>query len=136
MKDTKTKEKFLELRAAGKSFDSIASELKTSKQTLIAWAKDLQTEISNLKAIELEKLQELYFMTKAERIKLFGEKLKSIKEELEKRNFADLSTERLLDYFVKYSEILKSEVTDPSFRGEEDFGESLTIRGREITWRA
>lgn len=35
MKDYKTKERFIELRAQGLSFDSIARELEVSKPTLI-----------------------------------------------------------------------------------------------------
>lgn len=67
MKDQETKEKFVELRAKGLSFDRIAAELETSKQTLINWAKELENEISNLKKVELEALQEKYFMLKSQR---------------------------------------------------------------------
>jgi len=41
MKDQQTKEKFIELRAKGLSFDKISRELRISKQTLINWSKKL-----------------------------------------------------------------------------------------------
>ena len=75
MKDNETKEKFIELRAKGYSFDKISSELKVCKQTLIYWSRDFEEEIGNLKAIELEALQEQYFMTKKQRIEKLGETL-------------------------------------------------------------
>jgi len=58
MKDTETKTRFVELRAQGLSFAKIAEEIGVSKQSLIAWSKDLRLEIENLKQIELEALRE------------------------------------------------------------------------------
>ena len=54
METTELKERFIELRAKGWSFDRIAKELGKAKQTLIDWSKDLQDEIANCKALELE----------------------------------------------------------------------------------
>ena len=48
-----TKERFIELRAKGWSFDKIAKEIGKAKQTLIDWSKELQDEIANRKALEL-----------------------------------------------------------------------------------
>ena len=50
------KQEFIELRAKGWSFDKIAKKLGKAKQTLIDWSKELQDEIANRKAIELEAL--------------------------------------------------------------------------------
>ena len=52
MEILETKEKFIELRAKGWSFDKIAKELGKAKQTLINWSKELEDEIDNLKALE------------------------------------------------------------------------------------
>lgn len=54
MKDQETKEKFVELRAKGLSFDRIAAELHVSKQSLINWAKELETEIGNMRKLSLK----------------------------------------------------------------------------------
>ena len=51
-----TKENFIDLRSKGWSFDKIAKELGKAKQTLIDWSKELQDEIANSKALELEAL--------------------------------------------------------------------------------
>ena len=101
MKDQETRERFIELRAKGLSFDKISKELRMSKQTLINWSKKLQEEIANLKAIELEILQEKYYLSREKRIKLFGEKLKTLKDELDKRNLEELSTKELFTHIHK-----------------------------------
>jgi len=109
MKDQQTKEKFIELRAKGLSFDKISRELRTSKTDFINWSKELQEEIANLKAVELEALQEKYYLAKEKRIELFGEGLKAIKKELEKRDLKDIPTGKLIELLLKYHRILKEE---------------------------
>lgn len=135
MKDQETKTRFVELRAEGWSFDRIAQELKVSKQTLISWSKDLEMEIANLRAIELETLQERFYMTKAQRIELFGGKLQAIKDELDKRDLSELPTDKLFDLFIKYSNVLKNEATATVFRGTQTTTEMFDTLGTEVTWK-
>ena len=118
MKDNDIKEKFLELRASGLSYDKIAKELNVSKQTLISWSKDYKYDLSNLKAIELDRLQQEYYISKMERIKLFGERLKLINKELNKRNFENLTTEKLLEYQMKFLHMLKEDENEIIFKKE------------------
>lgn len=127
MKDNKTKEKFLELRAQGFSYYKIAKDLKVSKQTLINWSDKFAIELDNLKTIQLDKLQKEYFIVKTERIKLFGKKLKALNKEFENRDLKDLSTEKLLDYLLKFSNTLKNEEVLLTFRKEfiEDIRKKL-----------
>ena len=56
----KTKQTFTELRANNESYEKIAKKLKVSKTTLIAWAKELELDIENLRAITHEALNEQY----------------------------------------------------------------------------
>jgi len=82
MEAIEQKEKFIELRAKGYSFDKIAKELGRAKQTLIDWSKELEEEIANLKALELEALYEKYYLHKENRLQTFGELLGKIKKEI------------------------------------------------------
>jgi transcriptional regulator len=132
MKDTNTKERFLTLRAQGLSFDKIAQELKTSKGTLIEWSKELEIEISNLKAIELEALQEKYYILKRRRIELFGEKLEAIKLEVGKRNLEDVSTERLLDLLLRFGAVLKAEEVETTLRQNESEIDALVRNTQSV----
>jgi hypothetical protein len=121
MKDQETKEKFVEFRAKGWSYDRIAEELQVSKQTLINWSKAFELEIANLKAIELESLQEQFFMTHRKRIELLGELFKKLKDELNRRELADIPTDRLFHVFLKCLSYLKEESTGVYFREKEAF---------------
>lgn len=109
MKDNATKERFIQLRAEGLSFEKIAQELKVSKQCLINWCKEFKVEIANLKSIELDALQERYFLSKRARIELLGQQLEKVKAELEKRDLTKVKTERLFDIFLKLNDNLQYE---------------------------
>lgn len=125
MKDRQTQEQFIDLRAKNWSFDRIAKQLEVSKQTLINWSREYQLEISNLRALELDALQEKFALTKLKRLELFGEKLNSLTGELNKRNLTDLSTEKLLEFILKYGTALKGEEIPIEFRQKEDVTENL-----------
>lgn len=123
METVEQKEKFIELRAKGYSFDKIAKELGRAKQTLIDWSKELEEEIANHKALELEALYEKYYLHKENRLQTFGELLGKIKKEIEKRNLSDVSTEKLLELYLKYQAQAKEEVTDPVFKSSKEVEE-------------
>ena len=124
MEDLKKKETFIELRARGLSFDKITRRLKVCKQTLIDWSKELEEEIGNLKAIELEALYEKYFLLKENRLQTFGELLARMSAELETRNLADIPTDKLLDIMGRYQALIKEEYTEPRFQTSEEIHEA------------
>lgn len=106
---TELKEKLIELRAKGWSLMRISKKLKVSKSTLANWSAEMEGEIANLKAIELESLYERYFMAKEGRIKLLGDQLKEIQAELKKRKLDQVSTDKLLEMELKIFQALKDE---------------------------
>ncbi|MEO6513391.1 MAG: hypothetical protein ABIR37_01750, partial [Candidatus Saccharimonadales bacterium] len=61
---TEVKQEFVELRAKGNSYTRIATKLKVSKATLIAWSKELKEDIANHSSIENEALLERHSMAK------------------------------------------------------------------------
>ncbi len=128
METIEQKAKFIELRAKGYSFDRIAKELGRAKQTLIDWSKELQEEIANVKALELEALYEKYYLLKETRLQTFGEMLQKIKKEVEKRDLKDVSTDKLLDLLLKYNAMVKDEVVEPIFKSSEEIKEELGER--------
>jgi len=109
MLDNQTKEKFIELRAQGKSFKAISIELEVSKPTLMQWSRDFGDEIANMKAIEMDDLQERYYICKKRRIELLGEQIEAIKTELSTRELKSVSTEKLLELLNKFTSNLKDE---------------------------
>jgi len=95
MHDQETQQKFVALRAQGRSFNGIATELNVARRTLIDWSRKFRFEIQNERAIELEALQEKYVASREERLRRMGEQLGAVEEELKKRSITELSTTRL-----------------------------------------
>src|ERR1041385_1370356 len=91
MHDVQVQQRFVHLRSQGCSFARIASELNVTKPTLINWSRKFQFEIQNLRAIELEALQEQLVATREIRARALGEQLAKVQQELKKR---DRSEER------------------------------------------
>jgi IS30 family transposase len=118
-----TKEKFIELRAKGMSFDKIAKEIGKAKQTLIDWSKELKDEIANRKALELEALYEKYYLLKENRLQTFGDMLTKIKKEIEQRDLSDVPTDKLLDLLLKYENQVKDEVVEPTYKSSKEIEE-------------
>jgi len=123
-----TKERFIELRAKGWSFDKIAKELGKAKQTLIDWSKELQDEIANRKALELEALYETYHLQRESRLQAFGVMIAKIKEEVESRDLSDVPTDKLLELLLKYNSQVKEEIVEPIFKTSQEIKEEKQDR--------
>jgi hypothetical protein len=100
---------FIQLRAKGNSFAKIAKELKVSKGTLSNWSQELEEQIAQAKVMELEALQEEYFLLKEGRIRLLGEQLKAIQVEIGKRDLSKIKTDKLMELQLRYFGELKGE---------------------------
>ena len=136
MKDTETKNMFVELRAQGMSFSRIAQKLKVSKQTLINWSKDLQNDIVNLKEIELEELRVHRNMSERTRIELIGGQLERIKQELAKRDLSDVPTATLLSLFIKFAPLLQKEYKAVCFVRDVEIGDLTSAFANRDEWTA
>jgi len=123
---TALRTRFIELRARGLSYARIAKELKVAKGTLAAWSQELSEEIASLKAVQLEELYEKYYLVRAGRIELIGSQMKKLVRELQKRDFAEMSTEKLLDLVLRYFETLKAEYIEPE--PEDRIGDKMNAQ--------
>ena len=109
MKPQEVKTEFIKLRAEGKSFNEISKKLNISKATCSKWAKELETAVATIKQEQLNELYESYHMTKEARIKSLGGTLELIETALNKADLSKVSPEKLLDYKLKYTALLKEE---------------------------
>lgn len=123
MKDTNTKEHFLSMRAEGFSYQAIADKLKVSKQTLIHWGQELQSDIKNLKAIRLDAMYEQYSLTKEARIKLIGEHIEKVRTELASRDLSNVNTDKLYDILLKLTDAQNKERESLTFSKGDSLGE-------------
>lgn len=128
MEVLQTKERFIELRAKGWSYDKIAKELGKAKQTLIDWGKELEDEIANLKALELEALYEKYYLLKESRIETFGELVKKLKDEVMSRDLSEVPTDKLLELLLKYNSQVKEEIVEPIYKSSQEIKEDRLDR--------
>lgn len=120
MKDIATHERFIELRANNESYLTISKKLGVSKSTLMQWAKQYKVDISNMRALSMDALQEQYGVSKRERITLLGEQLQSVREELKKRGLSDVPTFRLLELATKLADYLAKEEATIMFSKEHE----------------
>jgi len=112
-------EKFLIMRfVEGKSFKTISDELDVSKQTLVNWNKELKDEIEDLENAEKEELIEKYKSTKKARLDNFLLLHEKIKEELEKRDFSNVSFKVLFEKLLDTERILNNNLSIKQATGE------------------
>jgi hypothetical protein len=122
------KSRFIHLRAKGYSYARIAKELKVSTSTLTNWNQELQEQVSQARAMELEALQEEYFVLKEGRIRLLGDQLKVIRKEICGRDLTNVSTEKLLDLQLRYFGELKAEYVVTGVRNKT----GIKLDSREV----
>jgi len=111
-RDNETKNKFIELRGQGLSFDKIVKEIGISKGTLLKWDVEFKQEISEIKFIELEAMIQNYGMLKSERVRAYGEMLERCRKELSNRDLKDVPSNKLLDMAVLVEDRLREEMKD------------------------
>jgi transposase len=127
-----TKDQFVELRAKGNSYDKIAKMLGVSKSTLLSWSKELSMEIDNERSVALDAIYEKHKLAKQHQMEMLGMQLCKVREELEKRDLSDVSTDKLVAMQLKLLDAINSSDVSITFRGEtDDWAISLT---REETW--
>lgn len=108
---TEQKLRFVEMRASGHSYLSISKALRVSKGTLTNWSRELEAEIATAKALELEALQETFYLLKEGRIRLLGGLLERLRLELESRDLSTLTTDKLVDLLLRvYGELQQERI--------------------------
>jgi transposase len=115
MHDLDTQKRFVILRSKGQSYDRIAAELNVSRQTLINWSRKFRFEIQNLKAIEMESLQQSVLTSGEAHVRALGAQLQQVEQELQKRNLSDLTTAGLLSLVSRLRREIRAETGSLQF---------------------
>jgi hypothetical protein len=102
MHTQETKDRFLELRAKGRSLADIADALNVSKRTLVDWNRELQTEIHALRAVEREALHHRILDTREADIDLLASIQKKISSVLADRDLVGLRTKEVLRLYLQF----------------------------------
>jgi hypothetical protein len=135
MKDQETKNKFVDLRAKGLSFDKISKQLNVSKPALLAWSRELRLEVANAKSLELDLLQEKYALSARQRLELHGQMLEKLKNEIGKRDITTLGTDKLYEMTLKVSAVIEKDCPPIQFQKEETKTvlETLKLDDQKVT---
>jgi hypothetical protein len=103
---------FVQLRAKGLPYLRIAERLGVAKSTLANWNAELEAQVASARAMELEALQEEFFLLKEGRIRLLGEQLQRLRHELADRDLSSVPTDKLLELLLKFQAVLKEEFVE------------------------
>ena len=119
MKSMSEKQKFIELRAKGLSFDKIAQELGICKPTLLKWSQDYKKEIANLLYFQLESIIIQFRLEKSARVEAMAGILSKALDELKSRSFQELSAKDLLAMIDQTGEKLRGELSCVCYTTDE-----------------
>lgn len=120
MKEQEKRDNFIILRANGYSYNQIAAQLSISKSTCSAWQKELGGHILDLKREQLTELYKKYGMRREARIEQLGGIMARIDTALEDKPLEELPADKLLDYKLKYMNLLKIETIGITPEAEDE----------------
>ncbi len=121
--NAEAKQKLIELRSQGASYDSIAGQLQVSRQTLQNWCKEMQPEIATAINYRIDEIKAKYQMLQSHRIEQFGMMLHRLREEAAKRDLSEVPTDKILDLLLKFGKEARHEERDLSFVEREILGD-------------
>lgn len=119
-KSEETRMQFIELRAQGRSYKQICSQLNIAKSTAVDWGRELEHEIARLKAVELEALYDMYSMHKEARLKALGGLLQRMEAEIAQRDLTKVNTGRLLEIYLTYHQQAAQDAIEPRFMSTQE----------------
>ena len=120
---------FLNLRVLeGKSYDEIAQEIDVPIHVLKKWSITLIDNMEEIRADEIDRISSVFGMTRLQHYRKLAEIYKRLKEELDKRDFSGLPTDKLYylfnDVHERFSEALGMSDDDwEDYLSDDDFDE-------------
>ena len=113
------KERFVELRVAGETFEAIAKKLEVSKQTLIKWSKEdgINETVTTAKLMKYQSILKIYEQNRQSKIEYFASLSKKIKDELKTRDLSKVRTEILLKLILGNDEKLSKLIPSKEYGG-------------------
>jgi hypothetical protein len=106
----------------------ITDTVGVQRQTVADWLNKHVEEVENLKAIELDALREACWMTTQVRIERLSTRLEHITAELEKRDFSDVPTAKLMELELKTRAELAKEFAESHIRSEQQLRDDKARR--------
>jgi len=112
-KTLEEKQRFIQLRAQGLSFDRIAEEMEVSKNTLLTWSGELFREVQEAQFHEQENLLNQYSVMRRTRFevysRLLSEALQELSNRAENNKLSKMDTDKLLNLALRIEERLEKD---------------------------
>jgi len=132
MKNLEQKEKFIELRAKGFSFEKISTELNVSKPILIKWQNEFSIEISNREFLNYQNIIEKHQLLKTNKVEILTDFLEKLWKELRQKDLTAVGIKDLIRIKNDVSTELNFQTNDIKYRtGEYEEAEEKDFFHRE-----
>ena len=133
-KTEKVKAEVLRLRAEGTSVEEIVERTGLGAQEVVDILAEEQDAITTMQGIKEEAALISYGVSRRERLKKIVSLRNRVEEELDKRDFSDIPTEKLPALLLKINEAIREEVTPPRIISSPLFNNDWEAgRKKEIT---
>ena len=104
------KEKFIELRTQGKSFDEIAQILNVGRSTLFNWQADFRKELQELRFTEYDALARKRHLTRKEKLQREISLLEKVDSQIDSADLSKLDIKELFKLREKTLSKIDSEL--------------------------
>lgn len=133
-KTEKVKAEALRLRAEGTPVEEIVERTGLGAQEVVDILAEEQDAITTMQGIKEEAALISYGVSRRERLKKIVSLRNRVEEELDKRDFSDIPTEKLPALLLKINEAIREEVTPPRIISSPLFNNDWEAgRKKEIT---
>lgn len=133
-KTEQVKAEALRLRAEGTPVEEIVERTGLGAQEVVDILAEEQDAITTMQGIKEEAALISYGVSRRERLKKIVSLRNKVEEELDKRDFADIPTEKLPALLLKINEAIREEVTPPRIISSPLFNNDWEAgRKKEIT---
>jgi hypothetical protein len=115
MYDNATKDKFIELRAAGWSYTRIAEELNIDRKTVFRWNQQFGARMENLRQLQLEDLQQRLMGSQQQRFSDLVEEYQRYRNALKARNPDRIPQHTLFHITSRLRDRIEKQMIAPKF---------------------
>jgi RNA-binding protein YhbY len=106
------KQKFIELRAAGLSFDKIAAAIHVSKPVLLKWSEEFAKEIAAEEYVKAEALMVKHRLYRQAKLEDMVEELARVRKAVKSRDLTKVNFTALLEMEGRHEEEIGKMIAD------------------------
>lgn len=117
----KLESEYVRLRQAGESIQDLSDSLYVIESQCMVWEQAHKEEIEQSRFLQTGKLIREKKLTRQDRIESMSKILEKINSEIDKRDFSDIPTDKLILLGAKMSEFLKTEIKSSSIEIDKPF---------------